>query len=80
MRKGKAAVVQYQEQIEKGISDGTFIKLNDEEIESLKSTPHHYTLHFAVVSQNSATTKVRLVTNTSMCVSQERWPLSSLNG
>ena len=68
MRKGNAAVVQYQDQIEKGIGDDTFIRLSDEEIESLKSTPHHYTLHFEVFSQNSATAKVRLVANTLMCV------------
>ena len=58
MRKGKYAVRQYQEQIEKGISDGTFVKLSDEEVECFKTKPHHFTFHSAVFSQNSATTKV----------------------
>ena len=42
LRKGKNAVRQYQGQIEKGINDGTFVKLSDEEEEGLKCKPHQY--------------------------------------
>ena len=68
MNKGKEKVSQYYDQIKKGIKHKTFVRLSDEEVAGLSKVPHHYTYHSAVFSANSASSKVRLVNNTSTCI------------
>ena len=61
----------------KGIKDGTFVTLTPEEIEKLKTNPHHFTFHSTVFSQNSATMKVILVNNTWTCIPGELTTIST---
>ena len=51
MKKGKGAVAQLQVRINKGIKDGTFVKLTQDEIDKLEVTPHHFPFHSAVVAK-----------------------------
>ena len=58
IKKGKSSVIQYNNQVKKGIKDKTFVKLTEEEVAGLSNVPHHFTYHLAVFSANSASTKV----------------------
>ena len=43
-----------QEQVDKGIEDDAFVRLTSDEIEKVKDTPHHFTLHSTVFSHHKS--------------------------
>ena len=66
--KGVEAVKTYNDQIKKGVNEGAFELMSEEEIANLGNVEHHFTMHSAVFASNSASTKCRLVNNTSTVI------------
>ena len=78
-RMGNEKVKEYDSQIKKSIKDGCFEKLTEDEIRNLEHQPHYFTMGNMVYNENSASTSVRFINDTSRPIKGQMASVSTSN-
>ena len=76
---GDEKLKEYDSQIKKSIKDGCFEKLTDDEIKGLEHHPHYFTMGNMVYNENSSSTSVRFINDTSRPIRGQMASVSTSN-